>query len=88
MRSDIAVHPVKAFREACEADGGLMGPDRGCEEYPPHAADKTEIRSSWASDAVEARPDVRWLLGSHAPVRIEDVLQAIARLDRVELHPL
>jgi len=47
--------------------------------------DKRAILSSWASDAcaVEGRPELRWLLGTDAPVPLADVRQALGRLDRI-----
>jgi hypothetical protein len=47
------------------------------------AAEKRSVLSSWASDAcaVQDRPDLRWYLGTEAPVPIDDVLQALAHLD-------
>jgi hypothetical protein len=45
---------------------------------------KREILSSWASDAsaVQDEPSLRWLLGTVEPVPLDDVLEALARLDR------
>jgi len=51
----------------------------------PHltTAEKRRILSSWASDAsaVKDEPTLRWLLGTPEPVRLEDVREALARLD-------
>ncbi len=46
---------------------------------------KREILSSWASDASAVRdePRLRWLLGTVEPVPLDDVLEAMARLDRI-----
>jgi hypothetical protein len=46
--------------------------------------EKRAILSSWASDAssVEGHPELRWLFGTEAPVRLSEVLQALDRLDR------
>jgi len=46
-------------------------------------SEKRAVLASWASDAsaVENRPDLRWLLGTPAPVPLDEVLQALARLD-------
>jgi hypothetical protein len=46
-------------------------------------SEKRAILSSWASDAcaVEDRPDLRWLIGSPEPVPVDDVLEALGRLD-------
>ena len=47
--------------------------------------EKRAILASWASDAcaVEGRPELRWLLGTDAPVPLADVRQALGRLDRI-----
>ena len=54
----------------------------------PHltAQDKREILSSWASDAsaVQEEPGLRWLLGTAEPVPLDDVREALQRLDRAE----
>lgn len=56
----------------------------------PHltARDKREILSSWASDAsaVQEEPGLRWLLGTVEPVPLDDVREALQRLDRAEEH--
>lgn len=46
---------------------------------------KREILSSWASDAsaVQDEPALRWLLGTVEPVHVDDVLEALRRLDRL-----
>ena len=53
----------------------------------PHLTlqDKREILSSWASDAsaVQDEPRLRWLLGTVEPVPLEDVREALLRLDRL-----
>ncbi len=53
----------------------------------PHLSyrDKREILSSWASDAsaVQDEPGLRWLLGTVEPVPIDDVREALLRLDRM-----
>ena len=48
--------------------------------------DKRAILSSWASDAsaVQEEPKLRWLLGTAEPVLLEDIREALARLDRWE----
>jgi len=52
----------------------------------PHLTtrEKREILASWASDAsaVQDEPTLRWLLGTPEPVPLEDVRNALARLDR------
>ncbi len=87
MNADFAA-PVKGLREARER---LLRPAVGF-RYPVEVvkdpdldlADKRAILSSWASDAcaVENRPDLRWLIGTEAPVPTVDVLLALERLDR------
>jgi hypothetical protein len=52
-------------------------------------AEKREILSSWASDAsaVQDEPTLRWLLGTPEPVRLDDVREALARLDNQPFGP-
>lgn len=54
----------------------------------PHldVPEKRAILSSWASDAsaVQDEPKLRWLLGTVEPVPLDDIRQALARLDRWE----
>ncbi len=47
---------------------------------------KRAVLSSWASDAsaVLDEPKLRWLLGTPEPVSLDDVREALARLDRRE----
>ncbi len=46
--------------------------------------EKRAILSSWASDAsaVQDEPKLRWLLGTAEPVPLDDIREALARLDR------
>lgn len=46
--------------------------------------EKRAILSSWASDAcaVEGRPELRWFIGSDGPVPLNEVIEALGRLDR------
>jgi hypothetical protein len=46
--------------------------------------EKRAVLSSWASDAsaVQDQPTLRWLLGTPEPVPLEDIREALARLDR------
>jgi hypothetical protein len=48
--------------------------------------EKRAILASWASDAsaVQDEPSLRWLLGTVEPVPVDDVREALARLDRWE----
>lgn len=48
--------------------------------------EKRAILSSWASDAsaVQDDPKLRWLLGTAEPVPLDDIRDALARLDRWE----
>jgi len=54
----------------------------------PHLdlSDKRAILSSWASDAsaVQDEPTLRWLLGTPEPAPLDDVREALGRLDRWE----
>ena len=51
----------------------------------PHldVPDKRAILSSWASDAsaVQDEPKLRWLLGTAEPVPLDDIREALVRLD-------
>ena len=86
MNSEIAA-PVKGLREARERllrpAVGFRHPMEVVKDPDLDLADKRAILSSWASDAcaVEGRPQLRWLLGTDVPVLVEDVLQALRRLD-------
>lgn len=46
---------------------------------------KRAVLASWASDAsaVQDDPSLRWLLGAPEPVPIDDVLEALQKLDRL-----
>lgn len=48
-------------------------------------SEKRAVLSSWASDAsaVQDEPRLRWLLGTPEPVPLAEVLEALARLDRL-----
>jgi len=48
-------------------------------------SEKRAILASWASDAsaVQDEPGLRWLLGAPEPVPLDDVLEALQRLDRL-----
>jgi hypothetical protein len=54
----------------------------------PHLdlSEKRAILSSWASDAsaVQDEPKLRWLLGTAEPVPLNDIREALGRLDRWE----
>jgi hypothetical protein len=46
--------------------------------------EKRAVLASWASNACALvdHPDLRWFIGSDGPVPLNEVLEAIARLDR------
>jgi len=48
--------------------------------------EKRAVLSSWASDAsaVADEPGLRWLLGTPEPVPLDDIREALRRLDRWE----
>jgi len=91
MNSEIAA-PVKGLREARERRlrpaVGFRHPMEVVKDPDLDLADKRAILSSWPSDAcaVEGRPELRWLIGTDAPVLVGEVLQAPRRLD--ELAPV
>ena len=47
-------------------------------------SEKRAILASWASDAcaLDDHPDLRWFIGSDGPVPLNEVLEALRRLDR------
>jgi hypothetical protein len=49
-------------------------------------AEKRAVLSSWASDASAVRdePELRWLLGTPGPVRLDDIRKALLQLDNQE----
>ncbi len=81
------VAPVRGLREARERllrpAVGFRHPMEVVKDPDLDTAEKRAILSSWASDAcaVENRPDLRWLIGTEAPVPTLDVLLALGRLD-------
>ncbi len=86
MNSEIAA-PVKGLRQARERlrppAVGILHPMEVVKDPDLDLAEKRAILSSWASDAcaVEGRPELRWLIGTDAPVLVGEVLQALRRLD-------
>ena len=77
-----------AFERLLRPAVGFWSPDDVLKDPGLDAAEKRAILSSWASDAcaVENRPDLRWLIGSPEPVPVREVLEALARLDRIALQ--
>ena len=73
---DALLHPARAF----------VHPVRVVEDPDLTLSEKRAILASWASDAcaVEAAPDLRRPPGCHAPVRFDDIMDALALLDREE----
>jgi len=72
---------------ACsETPVGYSDPSDVLKDLLLDRAKKRAILASWASDAsaVEDRPDLRWLSGTEKPVPLDDILAALARLDRLE----
>ncbi len=86
MNADFSA-PVKGLREARERllrpAVGFLHPMEVVKDPDLDLTDKRAILSSWASDAcaVEGRPELRWLIGTDAPVLVGEVLQALRRLD-------
>lgn len=90
----IASTPSLAGREALESRAGVLGrllrpavgfnhPLDVLKEPDLAPAEKRAILASWASDAnaVPSSPSLRLLPGSEQPVRLAEVLEALARLD-------
>lgn len=76
---------LKALRErGLRPAVGFSGPHDVLKD--PHLSlhEKREILCSWASDAsaVQDEPTLRWLLGTPEPVPLDEIRDALARLDR------
>lgn len=71
---DELLHPAQAFDHPFEV---VNDPDLTLNE-------KRAILASWASDAcaIEAAPELR--IGSKAPVRFDDIMEALRSLDKQE----
>jgi len=79
-----APHSLKNLLEMGVRPGvGFIDPLDALKDPHLTTAEKREILSSWASDAsaVEDEPTLRWLIGTPEPVRLDDVRDALARLD-------
>jgi hypothetical protein len=65
---------------------GFQNPDDVVKDPHLTYGDKREILSSWASDAsaVQDEPGLRWLLGTVEPVPLDEVLDALRRLDAMQ----
>lgn len=88
LQSQTFAPPFKGLGDALEKllrpAVGFSHPDDVLKDPWLDDDDKRAILASWASDAsaVEGQPTLRWLLGTDAPVRLDDVLDARRRLDR------
>jgi hypothetical protein len=83
----IHTHGLRAALERCLRPAvGFSHPRDVLKEPDLSIADKRAILTSWASDAsaVQDEPNLRWLLGAPEPVPLDDVLEALQRLDRWE----
>lgn len=82
------VPPFKGLGEALDRllrpAVGFHNPDDVVKDPDLSLAEKQAILSSWSSDAcaVEGRPDLRWMLGTPEPIRLDEVLDALRRLKR------
>lgn len=65
---------------------GFLSPDDVVKDPHLTLQDKREILSSWASDAsaVQDEPHLRWLLGTVEPVPLDEVRDALKRLDAMD----
>lgn len=65
---------------------GFQHPSEVVKDSSLTLEERRAILSSWASDAcaVQDRPHLRWPVGVEAPVLLDDVLEAMGRLDRLE----
>ena len=76
---------LRAALDQCLRPGVGFGHPRDVLKDPFLDLDeKRAVLSSWASDAsaVQDEPGLRWLLGTPEPVPLDDVREALARLDR------
>ena len=71
----------------CRPAVGFLHPLEVVKDTDLGLAAKREILAAWASDAsaVEDRPTHRWLLGTHGPVPLSEVLDALRRLDAMSV---
>ena len=76
-----------AYKRLLRPALGFQRPDDVLKDPDLEASEKREILSSWASDAcaVEGRPQLRWFIGSDVPVPLNEVLEALRRLERNQL---
>lgn len=79
--------PRRAAPWPCRPAVGFLHPLEVVKDADLDIEAKREILAAWASDAsaVEDRPTQRWLLGTHAPVPLSEVLAALRRLDAMVL---
>lgn len=81
----IEQHGLRAALERCLRPGVGFGRPRDVLKDPLlDVGEKRAVLSSWASDAsaVQDEPALRWLLGTPEPVPLDEVREALARLDR------
>jgi hypothetical protein len=81
-----APHSLKVMRErGVRPAVGFSDPLDVLKDPHLTASQKREILSSWASDAsaVQDEPRLRWLLGTPEPVPLDDVHEALSRLERL-----
>jgi hypothetical protein len=79
--------PSVALRRLLRPAVGFRHPSEVLRDPGLEPEEMRRILASWASDAsaVENRPTLRWLLGTPEPVALTEVLDALARLDRLEI---
>jgi len=81
-----AAHSLRIARERGIRPGvGFLHPTDVLKDPHLTISEKREVLSSWASDAsaVTDEPWMRWLLGTPEPVPLDDVREALLRLDRL-----
>jgi hypothetical protein len=63
---------------------GFNRPSDVLKDVDLSVSEKRAILSSWASDScvVEGKPYLRWMIGSDDPVPLDEVLEALGRLDQ------
>jgi hypothetical protein len=83
----IEQYGLRAALERCLRPGVGFGHPRDVLKDPLlDLGEKRAVLSSWASDAssVQDEPSLRWLLGTPEPIPLDEVRDALRRLDRWE----
>ena len=89
-QADMPCHDISTALERCLRPGvGFTHPTDVLKDPFLDEGEKRSVLASWASDAsaVEGSPWLRWLYGTPEPVALDDVYEALTRLDRTSAAP-